>query len=1206
MDKRFVDLPPDFECDLKFIAGRLYERHAAVLVGAGFSCNASKEYPNWEGLGNLFYSMLHPGETVPEGHFYNIMDLADEVEASFGRPALESVVQERIKDGFIQPSALHEDLLSLRWVDVFTTNYDTLLEATLPRIIGNRYSVVVNAQQLSNARPPRIVKLHGSFPAETPFILSTEDYRKYPQTHAPFVNTVRQSFLENTLCLIGFSGSDPNFLSWAGWIRDNLGKYGQKMYLITMRPPSSSMIAMLERRNIKVLALSRFNGVRPDDFAEGYKAFFDYLYMENPENRPWYDKADIFNAKGTRVDNLEDAANKWRREREAFDGRVIISYGERFDIFIELNNCQFEFGCPIIEEDYLAATKFSYEFLWRLGKTFLPLNKNMLSICVRLLLWWRRKIRINSVPLAKMMKCKVSYDNVCFIALQVMKQFRILANISAWHRVCDSLNALSHYLGEESRQELFYERALFSFCTLDIHGLECVLEEWSPSGAYPLSMSRCAMLYTALRDWHSARRILSVALVSVRKSTSYKDDKSLLQLESIIVSIYKWVLDNQRDISKRDQRLKESLSQRQDELRGQRADINDHIAHFERYFASPVLATYSTQSKEAFTLQSERRTIQYRQIDENGCSFFSFCEQAGLPFISLSPKSKLNMLLDTIHSYPLLALCYLCYYGDTNIIDDVLSRNAFVFFAADVVKATSSFCVASLTTLMSSPHDDLRSNMFTSALRLLSRLLYCDLSGNIRIQASKFLCVAGRMSGSIPLDANINELSESIVNTAYDSEFPSILDALKKIEPPNTKQNVLGNGLINPLTYIIHLSNNKDRWQKICDKFSGYRISDEEWACIIEGFCSRNSEIEKWYYATAILYFLLGVLTEEQKSEFLNKSITNQQGTLAVKHGNFYESVTLVYADTTSEDFKKWYFGKIFSNQWFVSNKTVTGIPITGGNSRYIDNLKCILDARVMIDDTIIVEIIKKIEAEWALCMKFPVQECENFDLLGCNLEHEKCARVNELNAIAAKLVRFTKKNKKLLGRIEELAIAWREKGLPSLLTEFALQKNSTQQLQIVERAASRIKSNIYSLSMDSCWTLELAGEERSSRISAMVDDIAKDFLRWAEIKDANLASSMFSTIVKGGRANDEELVAIIIDLANRWSSYLRIGEENEYSGESKCRALCHLGQMFNCVIKRCRLTNDQFGYIMQIQKQYAEAWPFSDVQRAWSFSVRV
>ena len=43
MDKRFVDLPPDFECDLKFIAGRLYERHAAVLVGAGFSCNASKE-----------------------------------------------------------------------------------------------------------------------------------------------------------------------------------------------------------------------------------------------------------------------------------------------------------------------------------------------------------------------------------------------------------------------------------------------------------------------------------------------------------------------------------------------------------------------------------------------------------------------------------------------------------------------------------------------------------------------------------------------------------------------------------------------------------------------------------------------------------------------------------------------------------------------------------------------------------------------------------------------------------------------------------------------------------------------------------------------------------------------------------------------------------------------------------------------------------
>ena len=34
---------------------------------------------------------------------------------------------------------------------------------------------------------------------------------------------VTKSLLENTLCMIGFSGNDPNFNNWIGWIRDNLG-----------------------------------------------------------------------------------------------------------------------------------------------------------------------------------------------------------------------------------------------------------------------------------------------------------------------------------------------------------------------------------------------------------------------------------------------------------------------------------------------------------------------------------------------------------------------------------------------------------------------------------------------------------------------------------------------------------------------------------------------------------------------------------------------------------------------------------------------------------------------------------------------------------------------------------------------------------------------------------------------------------------------
>ena len=70
---------------------------------------------------------------------------------------------------------------------------------------------------------PRIVKLHGSLPSQFPLIVTEEDYRTYPTKFAPFVNTVQQAMMETVFCLIGFSGYDPNFLEWSGWVRDNLG-----------------------------------------------------------------------------------------------------------------------------------------------------------------------------------------------------------------------------------------------------------------------------------------------------------------------------------------------------------------------------------------------------------------------------------------------------------------------------------------------------------------------------------------------------------------------------------------------------------------------------------------------------------------------------------------------------------------------------------------------------------------------------------------------------------------------------------------------------------------------------------------------------------------------------------------------------------------------------------------------------------------------
>ena len=65
----------------------------------------------------------------------------------------------------------------LPWRDVFTTNYDTLLERAADKVSKRRYNVVVNQEDLVNSNDaPRILKLHGSFPSQRPFIITEEDY----------------------------------------------------------------------------------------------------------------------------------------------------------------------------------------------------------------------------------------------------------------------------------------------------------------------------------------------------------------------------------------------------------------------------------------------------------------------------------------------------------------------------------------------------------------------------------------------------------------------------------------------------------------------------------------------------------------------------------------------------------------------------------------------------------------------------------------------------------------------------------------------------------------------------------------------------------------------------------------------------------------------------------------------------------------------
>ena len=131
-----------------------------------------------------------------------------------------------------------------------TTNWDTLLEQAADKIHSPYYTPVTKTSDLAWAQSPRIVKLHGTIGVTETFIAAQEDYRTYPERFAPFVNLARQVFIENELCLLGFSGDDPNFLQWAGWVRDHLANHARKIYLVGALNLSAARRKQLESINV--------------------------------------------------------------------------------------------------------------------------------------------------------------------------------------------------------------------------------------------------------------------------------------------------------------------------------------------------------------------------------------------------------------------------------------------------------------------------------------------------------------------------------------------------------------------------------------------------------------------------------------------------------------------------------------------------------------------------------------------------------------------------------------------------------------------------------------------------------------------------------------------------------------------------------------------------------------------------------------------
>ena len=686
------------------IADRLWSNNAAVMVGAGFSRNAepmgatSASFPSWQELGDSFFRKLHGhSPSDDEAKYLSPLKLAEQVQAAFGRPTLDEMLRQEIPYRSYKPSTLHRRLLALPWRDVFTTNYDTLLERAREFVTLKRYEVVVKKEDLLYANQPRIVKLHGSFPSP-PFVITEEDYRRYPSENAPFVNTVRQSLLENTLCLIGFSGDDPNFLQWIGWIRDHVGKENApKIYLIGMfRKLHEADRKLLDARSIVAVDLSVFS----PDYAKALNELLNYLKSRKIRASVWptvSTRAEPW-AMEVNPEKYREIATEWRRQRLEYPGWVVVPENRRRFLWLHTERWLAHFSRMSSDDRAQLETPLdldlAFELAWRLDRCLFPLIGELQEFLEEVV------TKYSDATLALPEKAgwagATVFEAVANIRLWLLRHYREEGRDEKWQAVRRAVEGDFGRLLPEHRARFRLEEVLQALFLFDPAGAKQLLVNWQSNDNLPFWEAKRAALMAELGEVPAARSILERSLSAIRQQLSLNpvtENYTLVSQESVVMlllgSVERSVAVGERDMEDND--LLTELSERWDELTRYKCDPRGDMELLSARLRRPSEDWRSHITTHSFDLGYVSNTF-HLGIDEEavaGYGMLRMYEDIGMPYRmehATFVKAPVEATLPRVRRYsPHWALANIVRLGDGKAADGLYDREYLASLGRDEV-----------------------------------------------------------------------------------------------------------------------------------------------------------------------------------------------------------------------------------------------------------------------------------------------------------------------------------------------------------------------------------------------------------------------------------------------------------------------------------------------------------------------------------------
>lgn len=522
----------------------------SVMVGAGFSLNAKKIENSfkgmavWDGIKNeLTNDLSHRKNLVSS----NVLEIGELYVKEYGRSTLDEALKKAIPDNNYEPDLIHFDLLRLPWSDIYTTNYDTLLERANHQVYERNYQTIYDINDIPNSVQPRIVKLHGSFPSHRPFVFTESDYKAYPTKFSPFVNMVQQSIMETTFVLIGFSGDDPNFTNWTSWVSQNLGNHMPKIYMIGYDQKHKE--SELESKGITLIDFKEIYKDKINPFGEMFKDLFEFLSYRGKENKLEWPHRSFRNA--------EDLMYN----RSTYPGWVVIPDMIRRNYSkVIIHYCQNIFReIKIIDN---ALINHLNDILWFYDIFSIPLDGFVHQNLKRVLESYKRD--------------SIEECNIIPILFTLLREARLDFDDDEFKKYQTLLK--KEYLDVDQIHHLEYESIKYYVIGNDKCRVSALLKDWIIEDEHYVWGIKKGIIYLMIKELESANKLFNKYIKILRKLLILEPDNFyLLSLESVVIRNIDRINKDRGSSAKRLKELERNYCDSSKELIQTFLSISEHV-----------------------------------------------------------------------------------------------------------------------------------------------------------------------------------------------------------------------------------------------------------------------------------------------------------------------------------------------------------------------------------------------------------------------------------------------------------------------------------------------------------------------------------------------------------------------------------------------------------------------------------------------------